>query len=1162
MPIGQFSTAHIDYIQRNFLPNRVIGDPNSLFCGVRNYNDIRLLHVQGLARFWQESEEKALAVRQLVADMYTGLHGEHIPVAFLIIGTSERINIFLGTFRDSEATWPWPLSRGGVRGDIATIRGSLRSSLPGISLRECSENDWLQIYRIIRNANGHSAIVGTPTAKVGTRMLGVEQIERLIRGMYGCSWGYMVISKPLPFQAARNYHIQTLNELHAVENAQTASAHHHIAESYENLLKRLAQRYELGKSSGLWRTSAYCFGADPFSFLRVRALTTAIFGGEESLPDPLRTIDCPGYSKEIAHLGQLIAPCQTAAPGQVVYDYEFANVLSSVELATLAHLPQEEMPGYSVKSYARFSVSPPSSSLTRQPQKLELGQIVDWDNITSNKYVINTSSLTQHGLIAGVTGSGKTNTVFQILKELWRLGTPFLIVEPAKNEYRALLEESWANVANKLRIFTLGNERVSPFRLNPFQLLPGVSLQTHIDHLKAVFNASFAMYGPMPHVLELCILGIYQDRGWDLVSGTNSRGIHPMAFPTLTDLYNKIDEVVDQLGYGARITPELKAALKVRVNSLRVGGKSLMLDTPLSIPMKTLLEEPTVLELQAIGDDDEKAFVMGLLWIFIYEYYRSQQALSQPKLRHITVIEEAHRLLTDVPSSVNPEIANTRGKAVETFSNILAEIRSYGEGVIIAEQIPTKLSPDAIKNTSLKIMHRLVSEEDRLAMGGAMNMDEHQLKYLTGLRKGFAAVYTEGDDAPTLVQIPHVKNNDAASTSMITIEQFEPAIPIKVHEDNLMDSIELISKDEDELDIKVGPVVVENLDITIEDGVYTGQTEDTPESSSDILKIDAHEVQSELPEIIVEVQDVASNADETISLNKHDLPIGSDSRVINQMKHFRQSLELKEVFYPSLTRCPTCEGPCEHRSPALRIASDSAVQIAFRKFVLSLLVSEENVIGKLDDIFAVARRTGALSHNDKTVKQLSLRLLANDYFRWLGSQYAWPYDQVQQLQSNVVKILEDGLETISSSGDSISPIGLDYAQKMYRQLCERAFDPYQQCQKVCDHNLCQFRYHVKTMLNDERLHQHFLEAINTNKGDETSHLQMENMLRGLSRLSSRRLLYEEVPDRAKKQAGACFLIQKSYHLKYADELLSDRIADLAVKSIIGDDRPITIHIGE
>jgi hypothetical protein len=233
-------------------------------------------------------------------------------------------------------------------------------------------------------------------------------------------------------------------------------------------------------------------------------------------------------------------------------------------------------------------------------------------------------------------------------------------------------------------------------------------------------------------------------------------------FPTLGDLYDKIEPVVRSYRYDPKIAMDVTAGLKARIGSLRIGGKGLMLDTRQSVPWAQLLGRPTVLELEGVGDDEEKAFIIALLLMVLYEYRRTQS--SQPSLQHVTVVEEAHRLLkrtsTDSGSS---ESANPAGKAVESFANMLAEIRSYGQGFLIADQIPNKLAVEVIKNTNLKILHRVVAEDDRQVMGGAMNLDGEQLRDVSTLTVGRALIYAEGMVSPYLVQVDFDKSKQVAA---------------------------------------------------------------------------------------------------------------------------------------------------------------------------------------------------------------------------------------------------------------------------------------------------------------------------------------------------------------------------------------------------------------
>jgi hypothetical protein len=202
----------------------------------------------------------------------------------------------------------------------------------------------------------------------------------------------------------------------------------------------------------------------------------------------------------------------------------FITPLTSSEVATLCQLPREEFPGYQVTDYARFDIDVPIPS----GEAVALGKVLDGGQATGSWFSIPRQDFAKHGLVVGVTGSGKTNTMFYLLDRLWNKGNgvPFLVIEPAKTEYRDLAPRP--EFAGNLRIYTLGDERFAPFRINPFvfeifDLNNRIHVQTHIDFLKSVFNAAFILYAPMPYVLETCLHEIYQDKGWDLTTGQNRR---------------------------------------------------------------------------------------------------------------------------------------------------------------------------------------------------------------------------------------------------------------------------------------------------------------------------------------------------------------------------------------------------------------------------------------------------------------------------------------------------------------------------------------------------------------------------------------------------------------------------------------------------------------
>ena len=260
--------------------------------------------------------------------------------------------------------------------------------------------------------------------------------------------------------------------------------------------------------------------------------------------------------------------------------------------------------------------------------------------------------------------------------------------------------------------------------------------------------------------------------GWSLFTSENPYIDHRSGIddrsaltPCLEDLHDKVDVVLNRKKYGQEIHMNMGAALRSRIKSLMVGNKGLALNTRRSTPLQDLFDGPTVIELQNLGDDEEKAFVMALLFVLLYEYAEVRQNEVAPsrrgKLQHITLVEEAHRLLQASRGPASAESADPRSKAVSMFTDMMAEMRAYGEGFIIADQIPTKLAPETLKNSNLKIIHRLVSPDDREAAGSCVNLTDWQKRHLNNLKPGLAIVHDERIGEAVLTRIQPVKDNRA-----------------------------------------------------------------------------------------------------------------------------------------------------------------------------------------------------------------------------------------------------------------------------------------------------------------------------------------------------------------------------------------------------------------
>ena len=433
--------------------------------------------------------------------------------------------------------------------------------------------------------------------------------------------------------------------------------------------------------------------------------------------------------------------------------------LTSDEISLLAGLPQHEVPGLSLREGIGFGLNYDEPS---PDAAIRLGCLVQKERQLNIPYQLSRSALNKHIFIAGVTGSGKTTTCHRILTEA---NVPFLVIEPAKTEYRSLIH---SEKIQNIKVFTLGREEVAPFRFNPFELVKGESISSHVDFLKATFTSAFPMEASMPQILEESIYACYEDKGWDINSSVNLKMEDPYAenaaaFPTMSELLVQMRRIVAKKGFGAQLAADYEGSLVSRLSNLTVGSKGSMLNCAKSIDFDYIAEHNVILEIEGLKSPEDKSLMMGFilsrLSVVIREKYQKNH-----NFRHITLIEEAHRLL----SKVEYGDIGAKKASVETFTDLLAEIRKYGEGFIVVDQIPNKLAAEVLKNTNTKIIHRLYAKDDKETVGDTMLMDDKQKKYLSSLGVGNAIIFTENTPKPV-----HIKVKEVSDTNTTDVQDGE-----------------------------------------------------------------------------------------------------------------------------------------------------------------------------------------------------------------------------------------------------------------------------------------------------------------------------------------------------------------------------------------------------
>jgi hypothetical protein len=447
-------------------------------------------------------------------------------------------------------------------------------------------------------------------------------------------------------------------------------------------------------------------------------------------------------------------------------------------LAALTGLPRGEVPGVRVLEPGCFDVT----SETPDAAGIDLGEILDGQDRPVGRFRVPLATLNRHALVAGATGAGKSQTVRHMLEQLTRAGIPWLAIEPVKSEYAAMAGRLAG--AGQLTVINPADPGAVPLSVNPLAPEPGYPVQAHIDMVRALFLAAFAADEPFPQIMSQALQRVYAACGWDVVTGTGVPGAPAgPVIPTLAQLQRAALEVIDDVGYGRELQADVRGFVDVRLRSLRIGSAGRFFEGGHPADIGELLRRNVVLAIEDVANDEDKAFLIGTLIIRIVEHLRLRArgagsgagtrggeagreaggaqpgddagAVPRRGLRHVIVIEEAHRLL-------RAEREGASEHAVELFASMLAEIRAYGVGIVVAEQIPSKLVPDVVKNTALKILHRLPAQDDRQLVGAAMNLDGDQSRQVVSLQPGVAAVFADGMDRPLRIRVPCGEDREQA----------------------------------------------------------------------------------------------------------------------------------------------------------------------------------------------------------------------------------------------------------------------------------------------------------------------------------------------------------------------------------------------------------------
>ncbi len=522
-------------------------------------------------------------------------------------------------------------------------------------------------------------------------------------------------------------------------------------------LEHAIQRIDEAKSYGLWNCATY-FIADDIQTAALAANAykgllsgrdssdedshvnywSTIFDGGDSTRNPKYILD---YLLAFKHPRFLFSKSSEDIK-------DAACLINGNDLSLLMGLPRKTIPGVTVYSIAEFGRKVYENQMTpavrnkQEKRTISIGNVFHMGHVENTSVNLNLDAFSSHCFIAGSTGSGKSNTTYGLLAQFLQHKIPFLVIEPAKGEYR----QAFGGIPG-IQIFTTNPHYNQLLRINPFRFQQSIHILEHLDRLIEIFNCCWEMTAAMPAILKSAIEQCYIAKGWDLANSI-SLSATPV-YPTFRDLLAILPVVIAQSGYSAQAQSDYRGALVSRVASLANGIFGQVLCDESDLSDQTLFDGNTIIDLSRVGSMESKALLMGLLVIRLTEYRLATAQEANRQLRHITVLEEAHNLL----KRSGPNSSKLETKAVEMICSSIAEMRTFGEGFIIVDQSPGAVDIAAIKNTNTKIIMKLPDKDDGETVGAAFGLNEYQIPEIPRLPTGVAIVMQSNWLSPVLTLI-------------------------------------------------------------------------------------------------------------------------------------------------------------------------------------------------------------------------------------------------------------------------------------------------------------------------------------------------------------------------------------------------------------------------
>ena len=699
--MAQSTTANSPHLMNPNAPSQFYPMPSlSFICRL----NLHIWRITQLSRFWDSSDSQK-DDKLFWNASYSFVKGVNSPFAFILGHLKNKL--FVGCAGDR----------------FSGIDGLLEASYPGIVLKDFPGG----VSGLLKKMPAFSSALittGNPSIKTENKPSEfgshLPVLDTLVKGLNRFDYLYLVLAFPLDQYSQE----ERLERLYRAEKELKDAYLRPGTPLEKNNLSAEMERKRLEvaitkiteglRTGGLWQTGCILFLVQQEAVCTGISLLKSLFSGEDSLPEPVK-----------------IHICMSRVSGPAIRSTDIATTLNSRELTHFMLLPKQEYQGYKVRPLTLFDRH---QSDLREEKRILLGKLVDSPH---SPVTIGLNQFPKHLLIAGNTGSGKTNTCITILQQLWNFHkVPFLVLETSeKAEYAQKLASL---LHSGLNVITLGDETRNPLHLNLLQVPEGVHIEAHIGNLLKIFKAAFPLPPPTPYILEESLHLWYSKAGWDILHNKIIGIPKPLDFLDLLEIIRELLHTKYR-HYDAQTLGTIESALLVRLTSISRGSIGRFFNGRINdrASFEDLLKRPTIIEMRNISDPDKKALgVLFLLYrLMSYAHWEVQQNMDR---RHIIVIEEAHRILKQRERTIHPDVADTQAAVVEEFGHALAEVRYAGEGLIILDQMPSKLTPAVLANTGMKLIHRLTDEEGQKCIANAAGLGEVERQLLYRLKPGEA----------------------------------------------------------------------------------------------------------------------------------------------------------------------------------------------------------------------------------------------------------------------------------------------------------------------------------------------------------------------------------------------------------------------------------------